>query len=196
MLTDGMPPDHMHQHGILFAWMKTTFEGRSLDFWNARRQQGETRHVGLGNVVSGLVWAGFTSRLQYVDRTAPGGLKATLNENWDVRVYRRSDGFVFDLSSMQTCAGASPLTLNKFIYGGLCVRGNSAWLEGDQGDFLTSETYNRTNGNHTTPQWGDLWGRLKGKPSGITSFCHPANIRALQFVSDKALSVLVAMRAG
>ena len=47
MLTDAMPPDHLHQHGIMFAWVNTTFEGRPVDFWNAKKQEGEIRHVAL-----------------------------------------------------------------------------------------------------------------------------------------------------
>lgn len=180
MLTDAMPPDHMHQHGIMFAWVKATFEGRSVDFWNSKKQEGEIRHVALENVVSGPVLAGFTARLEHIDRTAPGGPKPVLNETWDVRAYRRSEGFLFDLRSVQTCVGASHLVLHKNLYGGLCVRGNSAWLERDQGDFLTSEGKTRDDGNHTRPNWVDLWGKLDGQPSGITSFCHPENFRAPQ----------------
>ena len=180
MLTDAMPPDHLHQHGIMFAWVKTTFEGRSVDFWNSKKQEGEIRHVALNNVVSGPVLAGFTARLEHIDRTAPGGPKPVLNETWDVRIYRRSEGFLFDLHSVQACAGSSRLVLSKNLYGGLCVRGNSAWLERDQGDFLTSEGKTREDGNHTRPDWVDLWGKLDGNPSGITSFCHPENFRAPQ----------------
>ncbi len=180
MLTDAMPPDHLHQHGIMFAWVKTTFEERSVDFWNSKKQEGEIRHVALENVVSGPVLAGFSARLEHLDRTAPGGPKPVLNETWDVRVYRRSAGFLFDLRSVQTCAGASRLVLNKNLYGGLCVRGNSAWLERDQGDFLTSDGKTREDGNHTRPDWVDVWGKLDGNPSGITSFCHPENFRAPQ----------------
>ena len=135
MLTDAMPPDHMHQHGIMFAWVKTTFEGRPVDFWNSKKQEGEIRHVALENVVSGPVLAGFTARLEHIDRTAPGGPKPVLNETWEVRVYRRSDGFLFDLRSVQTCAGASRWCSTKNLYGGLCVRGNSAWLETRPGRF-------------------------------------------------------------
>lgn len=180
MLTDAMPPDHLHQHGIMFAWVNATFEGRPVDFWNSKKQTGEIRHVALDAIAQGPVLASFTARLEHLDRSAPGGPKAALNETWQVRVYRRSDGFLWDLCSVQTCAGPSPLRLNKNIYGGLCVRGNSAWLEANQGDFLTSQGKTRTDGNHTRPDWVDLWGKLDGTPSGIASFCHPANFRAPQ----------------
>ena len=57
MLTDAMPPDHLHQHGIMFAWGKATFKGRPVDFWNSKKQEGEIGHVALENVVSGPVVA-------------------------------------------------------------------------------------------------------------------------------------------
>src|SRR5262249_56290388 len=34
VVTDDYPSDHYHQHGIMFAWTKTEFEGRQPDFWN------------------------------------------------------------------------------------------------------------------------------------------------------------------
>ena len=89
--------------------------------------------------------------------------------------------------------------LNKNLYGGLCVRGNRAWLERHQGDFLTSEGKIRGDGNHTRPNWVDLWGKLDGKPSGIVSFCHPGNFRAPQPVRlhpTETVFVLVTVRTG
>jgi hypothetical protein len=177
MLTDSMPADHMHQHGLMFAWVNTTFEGRKVDFWNSKQQQGEIRHAGFDGRCSGPVLAGFTARLDHVDRTAPGGPKTVLHETWEVRVYNRADGFLFDLRSTQNCAGSEPLVINKYDYGGMCIRGTSAWLEAGQSDFLTSEGKNRRDGNHTRPFWCDLSGQLEGQASGITCFCHPANFR-------------------
>ena len=31
-VTDDFAPDHAHQHGLFFAWVNTTFEGRQVDF--------------------------------------------------------------------------------------------------------------------------------------------------------------------
>jgi hypothetical protein len=177
MLTDSMPADHMHQHGLMFAWVNTTFEGRKMDFWNSKLQQAEVRHAGFDGYCSGPVFAAFTARLDHIDRTAPGGPKTVLHETWEIRVYNRADGFLFDLRSTQNCAGSEPLVINKYDYGGMCIRGTSAWLEAGQSDFLTSEGKNRREGNHTRPLWCDLSGQLEGQASGITCFCHPANFR-------------------
>ena len=34
VITGDYPPDHIHHHGVWFAWTKTEFEGRHPDFWN------------------------------------------------------------------------------------------------------------------------------------------------------------------
>src|SRR5262245_33710635 len=34
VVTDELPPDHLHQSGIFFAFTKTQFEDRDVDFWN------------------------------------------------------------------------------------------------------------------------------------------------------------------
>ena len=34
VVTDELPPDHLHQSGIFLAYTKTAFEGRDVDFWN------------------------------------------------------------------------------------------------------------------------------------------------------------------
>jgi hypothetical protein len=177
VVTDGMPPDHMHQHGIMFPWVDTLFEGRAVDFWNSKKQQGEIRHVELADIHSGPVFASFTARLDHVELTAPGGPKVALHETWRVRVYRRSDAFLFDIVSTQACAGSSPLKINRFDYGGMAIRGARTWLGKGKCDFLTSEGKTRADGNHTRARWCEIYGPLGDHTSGITVFCHPENFR-------------------
>ncbi|HEY1064855.1 MAG TPA: DUF6807 family protein, partial [Pirellulales bacterium] len=74
-LTEAMPPDHMHQHGIMFAWVNAEFEGRKVDFWNSHKEQGEVRHAKLVASHSGPVFASFSAQLEHLDDTAPGGPK-------------------------------------------------------------------------------------------------------------------------
>ena len=45
VVSDDFPPDHAHQHGVFFAWVNTTFEGRHLDFWNQKEQTGRIEHA-------------------------------------------------------------------------------------------------------------------------------------------------------
>ena len=177
VLTDGMPPDHYHQHGIMFPWTNTTFEGRPVDFWNSKEQQGMVEHVSFKSTAAGPVFASFTALLRHVDLTAPGGPKTALVETWQVRAYDRTDGFLFDLCSTQTCASESPLRINEFHYGGMAIRGARAWFEPGQGDFLTSQGKTRADGNHSRPCWVDVHGRQEGRAAGVTIFCHRSNFR-------------------
>jgi len=34
MITDDFPPNHIHHHGVWWAWTNTEFDGRHPDFWN------------------------------------------------------------------------------------------------------------------------------------------------------------------
>jgi len=180
VLTDAMPPDHYHQHGLMFAWVNSTFEGRPVDFWNSKVQQGRIEHVKLVEVCEGDVFAGFTVELAHVDLTAPGGPKKALAETWQVRVYHRTDGFLFDLCSTQRCASKSPLVVNEYHYGGMAFRGAREWFDARSGDFLTSEGKTRADGNHTRPGWVDAHGVIGGRTAGLTVFSFPDNFRSPQ----------------
>ena len=142
-----------------------------------------------------------------MDRSAPGGDKAVLNEIWTVRVHVTAPGdpYLFDLESVQTCASESPLTLNEYRYGAMAIRGNAQWFDPDYaeviqawekekkknpdapapsmpppGDFLTSEGKNRLDGNHTRPNWVDMFGKIDGENAGIAMLSHPSNFRSPQ----------------
>ena len=86
IVTDDYPSDHPHQHGIMFAWTKTEFEGRHPDFWNMGSGSGAVEFDGIGSSWSGPVHAGFTARFRYVDLSAPKPVNA-LNELWSVQTY-------------------------------------------------------------------------------------------------------------
>lgn len=33
-ITGDFPADHAHQHALFFAWVKASFDGKKVDFWN------------------------------------------------------------------------------------------------------------------------------------------------------------------
>jgi len=175
VLTDDFAPDHPHQHGVMFPWTKTTFEGKPTEFWNQKLLLGTVEHAALQAVGGGNVFAHFTATLRHVALKAAGGAKTALTETWSVRVYRTAGGFLFDLDSTQRCATDSPLNIAKYHYGGLAVRCRREWI--GTGGFLTSERKTRANGNHSRPRWCDVYGTIDGQPTGITVFCHPGNFR-------------------
>ena len=129
IVTDDFPPDHAHQHAVFFAWVNTTFEGRHLDFWNQKEQTGRIEHAATLGMAGGPVFGQFQVKLRHDDMTAPGGPKPVLDEVWTVRAYNVSDVFLVDFESRQTCAGPAPLTINKYHYGGMGLRGSRDWFD-------------------------------------------------------------------
>lgn len=182
VLTDNLAPDHKHQHGIMYPWRVCSFEGHMVDFWHEKLRVGKVEHGKMEATGGGDVFAYFTARLRHVDLTGAGKRKPVLDETWRVRVYNLTDCFVFDLESVQTCATGSPLIVKKFAYGGMAIRGSRRWSKPDLFDFLTSEGKTRKDGNHTRPRWCAMHGVLDGQPAGLTTLCHPGNLRFPQHV--------------
>lgn len=180
VLTDDFPPDHLHQHAVMFAWTNAEFQGHPVNFWDQAKQQGRIEHVRTESTVQGPVFGGFTAVLRHVDISVPEHETVVLEERWQVRIYRRTDGFLFDLESTQTCVAGEPLTINQYHYGGMAIRGRRNWFEPGQGDFLTSEGKTRNDGNHSRPNWCDVHGLVDGGQAGVTLFCHSGNFRAPQ----------------
>jgi hypothetical protein len=181
IVTDDYPSDHYHQHGIMFAWTKTEFEGRHPDFWNMGSGTGSVEFDGIGNSWSGPVHAGFTARLRYVDLSAPKPVNV-LNEVWLVRAYaiREQPYTMFDIISTQQTAGNSPLLLPDYRYGGIAVRGHRNWRKKENVTFLTSERKDRIAGDDTRARWCAIGGDVDGVVAGIAAFGHPDNFRAPQ----------------
>ncbi|MEM7657057.1 MAG: DUF6807 family protein, partial [Bacteroidota bacterium] len=61
-VSDGFPEGHMHQHGLFFAWVNTTYQGNKVDFWNTQRETGTVIHDSLLSVESGPVAGRFKSQ--------------------------------------------------------------------------------------------------------------------------------------
>jgi hypothetical protein len=183
IVTDDYPSDHPHQHGIMFAWTKTEFEGRHPDFWNMGSGSGAVEFDGIGDSWSGPVHAGFTARLRYVDLSAPKPVNA-LNELWSVRAYGLQSGqkryTIFDIVSTQQTAGNSPLLLPDYRYGGIAVRGHRNWRQKENVTFLTSEGKDRISGDDTRARWCSIGGNVEGAVVGIAALGHPDNFRAPQ----------------
>lgn len=178
-LTSEFPADHIHQHALFFAWTKCEFEGQPAQFWDQKLQIGRIRHAKVISTTSGPVFAQFVVEISW-DQPATG--KPVLTETWTVRAYDTgADFFLFDLESVQNCAGDSPLTIQKYHYGGMAIRGADQWF-GEGAGFLTNEGKAREEGNHTKPNWVDMFGLIDGKPSGVAVLAHPGNFRFPQHV--------------
>jgi hypothetical protein len=183
LVTDDYPPNHIHHHGVWWAWTHTEFDGRTPDFWNMGESKGRVEFGSLDDHWSGPIHAGFHSKQRFIDLTAPTPT-TVLHEAWEVIVYAASPGssyWIFDLFSRQRCATPSVLKLPEYRYGGLGVRGNWAWNGKTNAAFLTSEgETDRVKGNTQRGRWCDMGGLLGEDFAGIAILCHPENFRAPQ----------------
>lgn len=180
VITDDYPvPHHSHQHGIFFAWRSANFEGEKMNFWEPSKQS--IRHHKVLEIFTKESFAGFRVELAHVS-----GEKTILRETWTVKV-SAATGFI-DLTSEQNCATPSPITLEKFHYGGMAIRGSRQWFKDARGEFvkectmLTNEGLSQAKGNHSRPKWVCMTGPVDNAPVSITFIPHPTNFRFPQHV--------------
>jgi hypothetical protein len=189
-ITGDFPADHAHQHALFFAWTKATFDGKKVDFWNQAKGLGQVEFREVVNLKQEERQVSFSVKHAF---TITGQDKPidVLYEIWTVTVYQTPlDHFLFDIESVQECATAKPLILEKYHYGGMAFRGNVQWLRKKKeqsispGDlqYLTSEGKDRWEGNHTRPNWVAFSGKIDDQEVSTTVFCSPKNFRAPQHV--------------
>ncbi|MCP4194165.1 MAG: hypothetical protein GY768_26440 [Planctomycetaceae bacterium] len=174
MITDDFAPDHPHQRGIFFAWTKSLFNGKDINFWEVQQGVGRIEFERLDSTTDGSVYGEATIKQRFLDVRQPDQPIEILSETWTIRVFNISDGFLFDLQSDQVCTATTPLVIGPYHYGGLGVRGRREWLAPNPDfEMITSNGFDRIRGNHTRPQWVDFGDSL----AGMTSLDHPDNFR-------------------
>ena len=170
IVTDDFPKDHLHQHGIMFAWTSARIDDRAVDFWNSHKQQGRVEHVETVSATADSI----VVDLQHVDDTT-GEPRVALNERWKIIRVPHPSMNVFDLASTQTCVTAQPIVIEEYHYGAMCVRGSAAWSQ--DVSMLTSGGQRRVTGNHARAKWVAMSGYVGGETCGIAAMCHPHNFR-------------------
>lgn len=189
VITDDYPvPHHAHQHGLFFAWRAATFRGEKMNFWEPGSQS--IRHEKVLQVINDKHVAGFQVELAHVS-----GDEHILREIWTVKVDAKTGAI--DLTSEQRCATESAITLEKFHYGGMAIRGSRQWFpeahtsagKGATKDefveacrLLTDEGLTQKDGNHSRPKWVCMTGPVDGAAVSITMIPHPTNFRYPQHV--------------
>ena len=187
IITDDYPYDHKHHHGIWFPWTNTIFEGRKPDFWNMGKGTGTVEFTGIQSRWNGPVYAGFQSSHRFVDLIA-NPKKTALNETWRLKVYAikaiAQDGddlplyHLFELESVQRCAGPNKVKFPQYRYGGLGFRGHGEWNGKENTFFLTANgEKDRIKGHATRARWCHISGKTDGKLGGVGILCHPSNFR-------------------
>lgn len=185
-VTGDFAPDHAHQHGLFFAWVNTTFGGQKVDFWNQHRKTGKVEHGGKLSFKSGHVGT-LTTHQDHLDITDPKNPKKIIDEQWQLEIYPFTKSYMFDLTVKQNVVTDLPLKINKYHYGGLGIRGNQQWLiskdskrHNVDANFITSQNRDRTDGNHSRPNWTSIYGKIDGKFSTVTIFDHRDNYQSPQ----------------
>ncbi len=181
VVTDDLSPKHPHQHGLFFAWTKTTFKGREVEFWNEHIGKGKIRYAKTLSLLNAVDHAGFEVEHHWDDLTAPEGPETALIEIWRVTVRQADAAYILELESRQRCAGDAPLRVEQYHYGGMAIRGSAQWLETDEKLMRTSEGLERVAGNHTRPAWVQMAGLVDGAMCGIRITPDPGNFRHPQW---------------
>lgn len=182
-ITDHYPIGHLHQDGIFFSWVNTRFKEKKIDFWNLAEETGKVVHLEVLDTLSGPVFARIKVKLQFLSFAGPA-----LEEEWIIHIFNNQDPFIIDFDSVQRCATADTLYLDKYHYGGMAFRGSREWNPIDSLAFtndmkvLTSEGIEREGSNHSRPMWVAGYGLIEGKASGVAFLSAPFNFRAPQFI--------------
>jgi len=179
-LTRIQPPDHYHHYGIWNPWTRVNVEGREVDFWNLGDKKGTVRFNSYISTTGGPVYGGFRVLHDHIDLTAPNGGKVALNEEWDVRVWSpfqhwSGECWLWDLTSILSCATPEPLILEQYRYGGgIGFRATGSWTNVNSW-IVTSEGKTREDGDATSARWCMVYGETGGGMSGILFMSHPQN---------------------
>ena len=148
---------------------------------------GTVEFDGLLSQWDGPVHAGFKSLHRFVDLIAKPK-KVALNETWRIQVFaiknfnkkskKRPSYYLFEMESIQSCAGTNKIQLPQYRYGGLGFRGHGEWNGKENSFFLTSNgESDRIKGHATRAKWCHISGKTDGKLGGVGILCHPSNFR-------------------
>lgn len=184
ILTDDFPVGHVHQHGIMMAWVNTTFKNTAHDFWNQQARKGNVRHIHVVSIEEGTVFSRARFQLQHYTPVT----HEVLNETWTLTMYPFSDYFLFDIRSDQVNTTSDTLFLNKYHYSGMAFRGSRQWNSDDTLHFknpwqvVTDSGYGITEGNGKKAAYVSVEGTIDGRVSGVTVFGFPDNFRYPQSI--------------
>ncbi len=197
VVTAAFPVDHAHQHGIFSAWVKTTYAGKAVDFWNLGGRTGRVVHEKIGEPMM-APGGSVQINIDLLHRVVLEPQTDVLREHWKLTVLPTDGSYhMFDLETRQEAITDEPLVIEEYHYGGVAVRGPVKWLLKNDGwvkdkskageslaieesSMLDDQGHDRLAGNHAHSRWVALTGLIEGKPAGIVMLSHPDNFRAPQ----------------
>lgn len=156
VMTNCSPADHYHHFGLWYAWTKTTFEGNEIDFWNLHKKQGTVRFRNFEHVSDN----GFVATLDHVVYPDSPAEKVAMNERLKINIGTTSlPGYYIDYHTTIRLASPSPITMEAYRYGGICIRTREDWND-QTAEMLTSEGLSRDEAAVREP----VGATTKGKP--------------------------------
>lgn len=191
-VTQMFPVDHPHQHGVFSAWVKTTYDGKAIDFWNLAGRTGLVLHERVVRTFEENEAVGF--EVDLIHRATAEQPVDVLRERWKITVHSTDGSFhCFDLESTQQALTDKPLVISQHRYGGMVLRGPTRWLSPkdrwvldhpntklEPSHFVNNHGSDRVDGNHQQAKWVALTGSLEGETATIAVLCHADNFRAPQ----------------
>lgn len=177
-LTDIQPADHPHHYGMMNPWTKTTFEGKTVDFWNLQKGEGTVRFKAISSMEKGPVCGGFRVVQEHVVFES-GCEKVALNEQLQVKAWNVKDpsnrkAWLWDYITTENCASDSALLLNEYRYGGLLFRGTPEWTDSTS-EILTSEGKTRADADGSLARWMLCSGKTPSGECTLLMMSYPAN---------------------
>lgn len=178
VLTRVQPPDHYHHYGIWNPWTHTEYKGEEIDFWNIYKGQGTVQVKDVPFVTEGDVYGKVTALHEHVvlDTLNAENNEVALNEEWDIRVWNtapEADIFLVDFVSTMN-APNSPLTIKEYRYQGFGFRANAQW-DDQTATLVTSEGYDKSDGNSTRARWCYIDGPTDAGNAGVLFMTSPVN---------------------
>ena len=182
VMTNCSPADHYHHFGLWYAWTKTTFEGNEIDFWNLHKKQGTVRFRNFERVSDN----GFVATLDHVVYPDSPAEKVAMNERLEINIGTTSlPGYYIDYHTTVRLAGPSPITMEAYRYGGICIRTREDWND-QTAEMLTSE--GPSNLNYPEPL--RVWDKTVNKPAGDVMWnFSPTKQQAFTLEPGKELSL-------
>lgn len=198
VVTAAYPRDHAHQHGVFCAWVDTTYADTKIDFWNLSGRTGRVEHERVVAITNDEL-PGF--EVTQIHRALVPSPVDVLRETWKVRLVAASDQYhCFDLDLQQQALTDEPLLIHEYHYGGMAVRGPTAWLlpEGRRADDTAADASSqdaiskgaislsnelqsdRLSGNHQPTRWVSMAGPFDTDVACIVVMSHESNFRAPQ----------------
>ena len=171
-MTNCSPADHYHHFGLWYAWTKTTFEGNEIDFWNLHKKQGTVRFRNFEHVSDN----GFVATLDHVVYPDSPAEKVAMNERLEINIGTTSlPGYYIDYHTTIRLASPSPITMEAYRYGGICIRTREDWND-QTAEMLTSEGLSRDEADGSRARWCYYQGKAGNEKACILIVASPSNL--------------------